>query len=129
SETLDADQIAARDVVNEFFRLTNELLKNPDMPMQPLADITAGRTQEEQLKEIADLRASNAIQLGDDQWVILTVAEPAERTEQEKVVVVQACSDTSQLDIVDRDTQVSLLPPERATHLRWTMDVVLLGGF
>lgn len=128
SETLDADQIAARDVVNEFFRISEELLKDPDRPLQELADITTGVTQELELKNIAQWRAEGAVRTGELQWVVLTVGPNVQRTDGQ-FVVVQVCTDNSGADMVDSESRESLLPEDRSIFIHWTIDAVLEGSW
>lgn len=123
SETLDADQQAARDVVNEFFRLSDELAKNPDLPLQPLADITTGQTQDLYLRELAEYRDLNAVQIGDVKLTLLTVS-PLIESDGERTILVQACTDNSDADVVDQNTGESILPPDRELHVSWSINVV-----
>jgi len=128
SPTLDADQLAAQSIINEFFRISNELSKNPELPLQPLADITVGQTQALQLKAIADFRAMNAVQVGDLDWVVLGV-DPVTTQDSGKLVVVDACTDSTGLDVVDQGTKKSVLPDDRTPVLRWTIDTVEENGY
>lgn len=128
SLSLDEDQLAAENVVNEFFRISNELSKDPERPLQPLADITTGQTQAVYVKEIADFRAMNAIQVGDVDWKVLSVS-PATQRDFEKVALVEVCTDNSGMDVVDQQTKESILPKERSTSIRWTIDAVEDNGY
>lgn len=123
SETLNADQQAARDVVNEFFRLSNELAQNPDLPLQPLADITTGETQHLYVGALADYREMNAIQVGDISWEVMNIG-PVDNRAGEKVVLLEVCSDASSSDIVDRETRESILPDDRTPIVGWVIEAV-----
>lgn len=128
SPSLDEDQLAAENVVNEFFRISNELSKDPERPLQPLADITTGQTQAVYVKEIADFRKMNVIQVGDVDWGVLSVS-PVTQRDSEKVVEVEVCTDNSAMDVVDQQTKESILPKERSTSIRWTIDAVEDNGY
>ncbi|RMB57864.1 hypothetical protein [Tessaracoccus antarcticus] len=128
SATLDADQLAAQSVVNEFFRISNELSRNPELPLQPLADITTGQTQAIYVKEVADFRAMNAIQIGDVSWIVVAVG-PLTQGDVGKVVVADVCTDNSAMDVIDQQTKKSILPKGGSTTIRWTIDVVEENGF
>ena len=127
SETLDADQLAATQTVNEFFRLVNELSKNPDLPLQPLADITTAQTQGTQVRSVHEYRQENAIQIGDVKHVVLATG-PVQEVAGTKLVVVEVCSDASGSDMVDRDTGVSIESADQARTIHWMIDVVTEDG-
>lgn len=128
SQTLDADQQAAQNIVNEFFRISDELVKDPELPLQPLADITTGETQSLELKAIAEYRAMNAVQVGDLEWAVVGVG-PATDEGDGKLVMVDACTDATDLDVVNQDTKESVLPDDRTPVLRWTIDTVEDNGY
>ncbi|MCC2594200.1 hypothetical protein LKO27_12360 [Tessaracoccus sp. OS52] len=127
SETLDADQLAAREVVNEYFRLLNELRKDPELPVQLLANITVGQTQDLDVRAIVDLRTKGAIQEGDIVWTILEVTRASDRGEG-RVVVLQACTDNSGSDVINQATRESILPADRPNFIHWTIDAVTENG-
>lgn len=126
--TLDTDQRAAQSIVDEFFRISNELQQKPELPLQPLADITTGQTQALQLKAIADFRKMNAVQVGDLRWSVLNVG-PSATQGNDQVVVVEACTDSTALDVIDQDTNESVLPDDRTPVLRWTITTVAENGY
>lgn len=127
TETLDPDQVAARDVVMEFFRLMGDIRKNPGSPLQPLADITTGRAQEKHLASIFEVLESGAVQRGD----IVVVAEgvgPVAARDGQKTAKVTVCVDNSGADLVDPETGKSILPEDRQLHMRWVVDTVQEGN-
>lgn len=126
-ETLDPGQIAARDVVLEFFRLSGELRKDPSLPLQPLANITTGIAQEAYLKEIIEIRQANARQVGDI-LVVLREVGPVRIGETDKAVTVQVCSDNSTADLIDQSTGKSVLPPDRQIFIHWFIDATSSGA-
>ncbi|TRY17465.1 hypothetical protein FOJ82_13130 [Tessaracoccus rhinocerotis] len=113
--------------MNEFFRLSNELAQNPDLSLQPLADITVGSTQDTYLGELIEYREMNAVQVGKVDWSILTVGEVLE-SEGQKTVEVRVCSDSTQSDVIDQDTGQSILSPDRVPVISWAINAVSPAG-
>ena len=74
-----------------------------------------------------DFRAMNAIQTGDVDWTVLSVS-PVTQREAERLAVVDVCTDNSAMDVVDQQTRVSILPKDRSTTIRWTIDAVEENG-
>ena len=126
TETLDPDQVAARDVVMEFFRLMGALRKDPKLPIQALADITTGRAQEEYPAQIFGYWEKGWVQVGD---ILVTpeVVGAVEMRGEEKTIAVTVCVDNSSADVVDPATGESVLPADRQFVMRWVVDTVQEG--
>ncbi|GAB3814257.1 hypothetical protein GCM10028820_09920 [Tessaracoccus terricola] len=127
SETLDADQQGARDVVNEFFRLYDELRRNPEMPVQPLADITLNDVQADYLREVQAFRDANALLVGEIAREIIYV-DQVETREGEKLVRVEACTDSTDADVIDADSRESILPTDRQPVVHWSVEATTLSA-
>lgn len=127
SETLDADQRAARDVVNDFFRIQQALKQDPSMPMQALADITTETAQDVFLAEVIRIREEGLVQTGDVSWSILDVGNVTSAGGA-RTVQVQACTDNSNIDVIDQDSGDSVLTPDRIRIIDWTILVVTVNG-
>ncbi|MGO1384957.1 MAG: hypothetical protein ACTHU1_09230 [Arachnia sp.] len=126
SPSWNEEQSAAVDTVLEFFRLKNELGRDPYREFQPLAEITTGQTQTIQMSIIDEYRLENHIQTGKTVYFILGVDE-VERADGESSVVVRACTDAGQVDVVDVRTQKSVLPSKRAFFIEWNMELLNNG--
>ena len=122
SSTLSADQAAAVETVLEFFRLKNELSKDPTLGTEPLIDITTGETQELELHYLALDREEGLLQTGDTRYGILGVGDLVTR-EGVRVVEIGVCTDSTAKDVVDR-TGVSVLPSDRAYFVVWQVEVL-----
>lgn len=121
--TLGADQVAAQEIVSEFFIVLGDLRKDPEAPLQALADITTGDTQRVFLDEVVQFREQNAVQVGETTWVFTSVGEVTPRDAQ-KSVAVEVCTDSSDLDVVDQETGESILPADRPLTLLWEIEAV-----
>ena len=128
TETLDPDQVAARDVVMEFFRLMGALRKDPKLPIQPVANITTGAAQDRYPAQLFDYREKGWVQVGDVLVVPEQVAPVVMRGEQ-KTIKVTVCIDNSGADVVDASTGKSVLTEDRQFVMRWVLDTVGEGVF
>lgn len=113
------------DTVLEFFRLKNELSKNPNMEVQPLADITTGQTQSIEIYYLGEDRENGVIQTGNTLYYVSEVGEIAKR-EDVLVVAVEACTDSSDTDLIDGSGE-SVLGPDRAYFVEWHIEVLHEG--
>lgn len=121
--TFDPDQVGAQEVVSEFFTLLDDLRQDPELPLQPLADVTTGETQRIFLDDVVQFREEGIIQVGDTTWKFVTVAEVDER-EGEKTTVVEVCTNSADADVVNQETGESILPPDRGTLTLWEIETV-----
>ncbi|GAB3821937.1 hypothetical protein GCM10028820_31560 [Tessaracoccus terricola] len=121
--SLGTDQVAAQEVVSEFFRLLDELRQDPGLALQPLADVTTGETQRIFLDDVVRFREDGVIQIGDTSWEFLSVAAVTE-VDGEMSTLVEVCTDSADADIVDQETGESILPADRGTLTLWTIETV-----
>lgn len=98
------------------------------MGVEPLEKITSGETQEIQLRAIAQDRADGLIQTGDDVYYITNVGAMTEN-DGVKTILVDACSDSSNSDLVVEETGVSVLGPDRAYFVEWQVEVAESAGY
>ncbi len=126
TETLDPDQVAARTVVMEFFRLMGEARRNPKSSIQPVANITTGAAQDRYPAQIRDYRQKGWTQVGD---ILVTPEEvgPVVRRGDEKTVKVTVCIDNTPADVVDSATGESVLLEDRQFVMRWVVDTIGKG--
>lgn len=127
TETLDADQQAARDVVLEFFEVQQSLKQDPAKPMQELADITTGNAQDLYLTEVTRIREQGLVQVGDLSWRVLQVGAPSS-TDGEAVVQVSACTDNSNIDVIEIESGESVLPADRTRVINWSLQVASVNN-
>ncbi len=127
SSTLSEEQTAAAETVMEFFRLKNELGQDPYLEFQPLANITTGQTQVLQMSVIDRYRVEELVQTGETEYYITSVGD-VEGEQDDLTVKVQACTDATDVDLVEVGTGDSVLPAERAFFVEWDMDI-LHDGF
>ncbi len=125
SSTLDTDQTAARETVLIYFQLLNDLSKDPELLVQPLADITTGQTQTLDIEMITEDREAGVIQTGDNSYYVTQVGAISNRGSV-RVVGVAACTDSSGTDLVD-ETGESVLGPDRAYFVDWKIEVLHEG--
>ncbi|MGV8847827.1 hypothetical protein [Tessaracoccus sp.] len=111
----------------EFFRLKNELGKNPDMGVQPLADITTGQTWTIQISTIAEYREKGYVQTGDTAYFVTSVGEIANRDGGNRVAVLEVCTDAHAVDLVDQTTGLSVLSNDRTYFVKWNIEVLHEG--
>ena len=128
SSTLTEEQAAAAATVMEFFRLKNELGHDPEASFQPLTDITTGQTRQIQESTLVEYREQNLIQIGQTHYKILGVGEVFESPQTDARISVNACTDASEVDVVDRETELSVLPDARPRFIGWNIEVVKLGS-
>ncbi len=127
SSTLDEEQTAAADTVLEFFRLLTELSKDPGMDLQPLVDITTGESQMVEVDLISLDRENGLIQTGDDLYYVTGVGQNSIVPDGE-MIAVEACSDSSNSDLVSQETGLSVLGPDRAFYVDWQIEVLKEGS-
>jgi len=123
SETFSPEQQEAAATIIEYFRRSDEIQSNLDLPVQPLADITTGQTQDLDLKDIDEYRSKGWVQTGFTGVSIKGAAEPTE-VDGQKVIMIQFCTDGTKLEFVDSKTGEKVLNPTRPRFLLWDMQVV-----
>ncbi|RRD04879.1 hypothetical protein EII34_08090 [Arachnia propionica] len=122
SPVKSADQLAAEEVVTEYFRLKNIVKKDPEADLEPLQDIVVGDLLENELALFEQDRENNVVQTGDFLFVI-----HGSRRQDDGTVQVSACTDASQIDLVDRDTGESVLDPNRPFVKEWSIQTTQFG--
>ena len=123
SETFSPEQQEAAATIIEYFRRSDEIQSNLDLPVQPLADITTGQTQDLDLKDIDEYRSKGWVQKGVFTTHIKGAAEPVD-VDGARMVQVQVCTDGKDTDLVDAKTGESTVNPTRPRYLLWDMQVV-----
>ena len=123
SETFSPEQQEAADRVIEYFRRSDEIQSNLDLPVQPLADITTGQTQDLDLRDVDEFRSKGWVQTGDVKVYIKGAEEPTD-LDGSRVVQVQVCSDSSGAELIDSKTGEKVLNPTRPRFLLWQMQVI-----
>ena len=123
SETFSPEQQEAADRIIEYFRILDEVTGNLETPVQPLADITTGQTQDLDLKDIDEYRSKGWVQTGTFTVHIKGAAEPVD-VDGSRMVQVQVCTDGKDTDLVDAKTGESTVNPTRPRYLLWQMQVV-----
>ena len=124
SETFTPEQLEAANVLVEYYRIRDEVLGNPDADSQPLKDITAGQSQEIQMKHFAEYRRLGHVQTGATVVHITGASEPVE-VDGVRMVDVQMCTDAGQVDVIDSATGKSVvISAERPRYLQWNVAVV-----
>jgi len=123
SSTLNEDQAAAAATVLEFFRLKNELGQDPYLEFQPLANITTGQTQVIQMSTIDQYRLDGMKQTGNTTYSLLSVGTVVV-DDDSKTIDINACTDATNIDVVDVDTGQSVLPADRQFFVQWNMVVI-----
>ena len=124
SETFTPEQLEAANTVIEFIHIRNEVFGNPDADSQPLKDITAGQSQEIQMKRLAEYRRLGHVQTGEAVVHITGASEPVE-VDGVRTVDVQMCTDAGQVDVIDSATGKSVvISSQRPRYLQWNVAVV-----
>lgn len=126
TSTLNEEQAAAVDTVLEFFRLKNELSKDPTLEVQPLASITTGQTQSLEIYYLGQDRENGVIQTGDDLYYVTAVGSVSERGDA-RVMAVEVCTDSTATDLIVQETGESILGPDRAYFVEWQIEVLHEG--
>lgn len=106
STELSDDQQAAYDLVAEHFTLYNEAMQDPDTDWQPLLDTTTGEAAQHVQDELEELQAIGAHREGDAEFLVQDVGEV---TDDGSSVVVTACTDSADSDIVIAETGESIV--------------------
>ena len=124
SETFTPEQLEAANTVIEFIHIRNEVFGNPDADSQPLKDITAGQSQEIQMKRLAEYRRLGHVQTGEAVVHITGASEPVE-VDGVRTVDVQMCTDAGKVDVIDSATGKSVvISSQRPRYLQWNVAVV-----
>ena len=123
SETFSPEQQEAAATIIEYFRRSDEIQSNLDLPVQPLADITTGQTQDLDLRDVDEFRSKGWVQTGDVKGYIKGAEEPTD-LDGSRVVQVQVCSDSSGAELIDSKTGEKVLNPTRPRFLLWQMQVI-----
>jgi len=123
SETFSPEQQEAAATIIEYFRRSDEIQSNLDLPVQPLADITTGQTQDLDLRDVDEFRSKGWVQTGDVKVYIKGAEEPTD-LDGSRVVQVQVCSDSSGAELIDSKTGEKVLNPTRPRFLLWQMQVI-----
>lgn len=124
SSSWDEEQTAAAETVMEFFRLKNMLSQDPNLDVQPLVDITTGQTQEIQVSTLAEDREAGIVQTGDDLYYITEIEQVVEDA-LGPMVLAHVCTDSTATDLIDEDTQETVLGSDRAYFVEWQIEVSL----
>lgn len=123
TSTLTEEQAAAVETVLEFFSLLTELSKDPEMDVQPLEDITTGQTQDIEIGLINQDRQDGLIQTGDDRYYVTEVGSVEQRLET-LALSVEACTDSSDSDLIKETTGESILGSDRAYFVEWHIEML-----
>ena len=113
SETFSPEQQEAAATIIEYFRRSDEIQSNLDLPVQPLADITTGQTQDLDLRDVDEFRSKGWVQTGDVKVYIKGAEEPTD-LDGSRVVQVQVCTDGREADFVDSKTGESIANPTKS---------------
>ena len=119
SPVKSADQVAAEEVVAEYFRLKNQIQADHSADLAPLEAILTGALLEGQIALIEEDRENNIIQQGSYAHVIT-----GSKVSNKGKVDVTACTDTSGTDLVDAETGESVLDADRNLRRIWVIKVV-----
>ncbi|SDL80909.1 hypothetical protein [Tessaracoccus oleiagri] len=119
TSTLSPEQEAAVETVLEYFRLKNEIRKDPSRDFQPLADITTGQIQRELVEEVELFGTQGFKQVGDVTYEVQEVG-----AQSASGLPVQVCSDSSGSDVVNDATGESVLTEDRAHFVRFNLTVL-----
>lgn len=120
------EQQAALDVAEQYFVLHNELAQNPEGDLQPLLDLTTGVAAQQVSYEFDELRANGEKRVGDAVYHILDAGE-LDEFEGDPFVLVMACTDSADSDIVNAETGESVAMFEGSLTLDWLLGVVQQG--
>lgn len=125
TSTLTEEQTAAAETVLEYFRLLNDLSKDPTMPVQPLEDITTGQTQSLDRAMITKDRENGIVQTGENRYFVTDIDKVLDR-DNVRVAHIEACTDSTGTDLVDR-SGTSVLGSDRAYFVEWDIEVINEG--
>ena len=123
SETFSPEQQEAAATIIEYFRRSDEIQSNLDLPVQPLADITTGQTQVLDTRQVGEYRSKGWVQTGVIKVHIKGAAEATE-VDDSQMVEIQACTDSREVEIIDSKTSEKVLNPVRPRTVAWQIQVV-----
>lgn len=121
---LDDDQQAAVHAVVEYFRVTQELQRDPSLPDDPLADITTGKAHKDDRYNRLQLIERGLYQRGEFS-VTVHSAEDVKNPEGQPEVQVSVCTDSTQSNLISEKTGEPLEVEDRNFILDWKINVVL----
>ena len=122
SPVKSADQVAAEEVVAEYFRLKNELRKDPSLNLDPLEAIVDGGKPLREVEMLSEKRESNIIQVGDVKAFIR-----GSRLVEESKVEVSACTDATGVELKDVSKDEFVSDPDRPRYVTWAITVTHFG--
>lgn len=123
STAMSQEQTAAVDTVLEFFRLRNEIGRDPELDFQPMADITTGMAQEDLVSLVDQYELHSWVQTGDATSSIVSVGPVLVQDDQDTVEVV-ACVDSTDVDIQEVRTGDSVKPMDSVAFVEWKVSVI-----
>ena len=121
SLTLSPEQEAAADAVAKFYEVTDQIASNDEVDLNSLYEVSGGELVQQYLKDLQMMRVQGWRQTG------LTGVEVTQVTGLAEPFKVEACVDTSAIDVTDANGK-SLVSPDGATRVLYRFDVVTLGS-
>lgn len=112
-QSLSPEQQAAAEAVMQYFQVMDEARSDVEGSLQPLADITDGNMRTMSMETIERPRSKGLKQEGPIRYEITEVAPPTEQ-DGEVSVVVYACSDATNGETIDVNTN---MPAEGVTRI------------
>ncbi|MDO5067141.1 MAG: hypothetical protein Q4D96_07675 [Propionibacteriaceae bacterium] len=113
---------AAEKAVREYFRLKNELRKNPSLSLDPLEKIVDGEKPLREVEMLQEKRDTAIVQVGD-----VTAFVTDSRLLEEARVEVTACTDATGVELKDSETDELVSDPDRPRYVSWVIIVVRFG--
>ena len=118
---LSAEQQAAATAVVRFYEVADQIGTHPEVDLNSLYEVSGGDLAQEYLADLQMMRVRGWRQTG------LTEVEITGVTGAPEPFTVQACVDTSSIDVTD-EAGKSLVSPEGAKRVLYDFTVVTLGS-
>lgn len=122
TSTLSPEQEAASETALEFLGVFEELMRDFDGDLQPLAD-TTGDEMFRMVTEVVEMQKERRVYQGGDVERYITGIEEPSVVDGETRIVVSACVDTSGMVVMDADTNEPAANPNPVNYQQWTLVV------
>lgn len=119
--TLDAGQAEAAAVVERYVGLMDRIAADRTIPLDSLYEAASGEAARGQLRALQQLHVNEFI------WTGTTAVEIRDVTGEDASYDVEACLDTSAIEVVDQEGRSVAAPDEPATTL-WRYTVQDISG-
>ena len=119
--TLSVEQQAAANAVVKFYEVADQIAINTEVDLNSLYEVSGGELVQEYLKDLQMMRVRGWKQAG------TTGVEVTRVNGGEEPYRVEACVDTSAIDVIDGAGK-SLVAPGGSTRVLYNFEVVTLGS-